>query len=297
MDDLSEKSGLRNSPRAATRAQILSTFNRLLLEGEAGSGKSTIARLIHDLGPRRSRPFITVDAAVLAHEDADLLLFGRDPGRGLSRTGLVERANGGTLLLDDMESAGNALRSRLLATLETRSVMPIGAERARRLNLRIVATRTLGIESAPERMPFFRRLNAVRIELPPIAERREDVVELFRHFVARLESDLARKAPALSAEALFELEKGDWPGNLAELAARARAHVLGLSAGAAAVGGAEPPGSLGDRLAAFEKSVLENALREARGNVAVLERALATPRKTLYDRLARHDLRPRDFRD
>jgi len=110
----------------------------------AGTGKTFTARLINDLGPRHNRSFVAVDAGILTHQDADLLLFGREPGRsGLSRTGLIERANGGTLLLDEVETASPPLQARLLSVPETRTILPAGAERPRRLNLCVVVTRRM----------------------------------------------------------------------------------------------------------------------------------------------------------
>jgi two-component system, NtrC family, C4-dicarboxylate transport response regulator DctD len=109
----------------------------VVVEGATGTGKTFVARLIHELGPRHNRPFVAVDAGSLTHQDADLLLFGREPGHGgVSRTGLIERANGGTLLIDEIEAASLPLQARLLSVIGTRSILPAGAERSRKLNLR-----------------------------------------------------------------------------------------------------------------------------------------------------------------
>ncbi len=268
----------------------------VVLSGPHGTGKSHAARLIHDLGPRRGRPFVTVDAGVLAHEDAELLLFGRDPaagGAGLSRTGLVERANGGTLFLDGIAAAGSALAARLLALVETRQVFPIGAAQPRRLNLRIIVARS--DEAAEARDPLWHRLGAVQIAFPPLGERREDVAELFRLFTARHARELGLAVPAIGEAQWRHVLAHDWPGNLHELSAYARAFVLGLTE----AGVASPlPGerSLAEIVADFERTVLEDALRRCRGDVAQLQAMLRTPRKTIYDKLAKHDLKPSRFR-
>jgi two-component system C4-dicarboxylate transport response regulator DctD len=268
----------------------------VVLSGPHGTGKSHAARLIHDLGPRRGRPFVTVDAGVLAHEDAELLLFGRDPapgGAGLSRTGLVERANGGTLFLDGIAAAGSALAARLLALVETRQVFPIGAAQPRRLNLRIIIARS--DDAAEARDPLWHRLGAVQIVFPPLGERREDVAELFRLFTARHARELGLAVPAIGEAQWRHVLAHDWPGNLHELSAYARAFVLGLTE----AGVASPlPGerSLAEIVADFERTVLEDALRRCRGDVARLQAMLRTPRKTIYDKLAKHDLKPSRFR-
>ena len=270
----------------------------VVLTGPAGTGKSYAARLIHDLSPRRSRPFVAVDAGVLAHEDAELLLFGRDPGAsgGLSRTGLIERANGGTLLLDEIAAASPVLTARLLSVVEKRSVLPIGADRARRLNLRIIIARLA--EDAPEsgRDPMWHRLGAVQIAFPPLAERREDVPELFRLFTARHARALELPAPPIGEVQWRHVQSHDWPGNLHELNGYARAFVLGLSdiEGPRPLPTGQRP--LQQIVADFERTVLEDALRQCRGDVVKLQAMLQAPRKTIYDKLAKYDLKPARFR-
>jgi two-component system C4-dicarboxylate transport response regulator DctD len=270
----------------------------VVLNGPHGTGKSHAARAIHELSPRRGRPFVAVDAGVLAHEDAELLLFGRDPGSGgtgLSRTGLVERANGGTLFLDDIAAADQALTARLLALIETRQVFPIGAAHPRRLNLRIIIARLGGDAEADARDPLWHRLGAVQIAFPPLARRREDIAEIFRLFVARHARALDLAVPPIGEAVWRYVQTHDWPGNLHELSGYARAFVLGLAQDDT------PAAATGDRslqqiVADFERTVLEDALRRCGGDVARLQALLHTPRKTIYDKLARYDIKPRDFR-
>jgi two-component system C4-dicarboxylate transport response regulator DctD len=269
----------------------------VVLTGPHGTGKSHAARAIHDLGPRRARPFVAVDAGVLAHEDAELLLFGRDPsagGAGLSRTGLVERANGGTLFLDDLAAASEALTARLMALIETRQVFPLGAATPRRLNLRIIVARPGGGGDA--RDPLWHRLGAVQIAFPPLEARREDVPEIFRLFVARHARALDSAAPPIGEAVWRHVQTHDWPGNLHELSGYARAFVLGLHDEGAAAASLDGERSLQQIVADFERTVLEDALRACDGDVARLQAVLKTPRKTIYDKLAKYDIRPRDFR-
>ncbi len=274
----------------------------VVLTGPAGTGKSHAARLIHDCSPRRTRPFVAVDAGVLAHEDAELLLFGRDPaGGGLSRTGLIERANGGTLFLDEIEAAPAVLTARLLSLVEKRAVLPIGAAQPRRLNIRIIIARiAASMDAEAARDPLWHRLGAVQIAFPPLSERREDLPEFFRRFIARHARDLDLPAPAISAGVWRHVQTHDWPGNLNEMSGYARAFVLGLvdhaedsEASAPVLGGSRP---LAQTVADFERTVLEDALRQCRGDIAAMQALLQTPRKTIYDKLARYDLKPARFR-
>lgn len=284
---------LRSVVEAVARSEI-----DVVLEGQAGTGKSFAAQLIHDLSPRSGRPFVTIDAGILAHEDADLLLFGREPSAGLSRTGLLERANGGTLFLDELQFLSGQTHSRLLAMLDSRSVLPLGAERARKLDLRIILARNPAAleEATPHRQPLEQRLGAVRITLPPLAERRSDIAEIFRHFVLLHERELGIEARNISEAEWRHIQTHDWPGNLRELSGYARAFVLGLSGMDAGQGplGAQRP--LQQIVADFERSLLEDALRQSGGNVNELQAALQTPRKTIYDKLAKYGLTPQAFR-
>ncbi|VVT00382.1 sigma-54-dependent transcriptional regulator [Erythrobacter sp. EC-HK427] len=284
---------LRNVLTAVAEADI-----DAVLVGETGTGKTYAARLLHDLSPRASRPFITIDPGLVAHRDAELVLFGREPGTGLSRTGLIERANGGTLFLDDVGAMEGAIRSRLLSTLETRTLLPLGAERERKLDFRvIVAARESSAAGDSMLTPSFEsRLGAVRISLPPLSERRDDIADFFRRFVADLEVSTNKTAEPIGAAEWRHMQTHDWPGNLHELRGYAHAFILGISATGTVANAGAGIGSLQTVVADFEKSVLEEALRMSDGNVSIVADRMQIPRKTLYDKLSRYELRPRDFR-
>ncbi|TNE63529.1 MAG: sigma-54-dependent Fis family transcriptional regulator [Alphaproteobacteria bacterium] len=290
------------SQAAETLRKVLSTVADAnidaVLEGPRGTGKTYCARLLHDMGPRANRPFVTIGPGIAMHQDAEILLLGRDPGRGLSRTGLIERANGGTLFLDGISDVEGKIRSSLISVLESRMVLPLDAERPRKVDIRvIVATETRDRTSDTPSSPGIENsLGAIRIALPPLAARREDIGELFRCFITEMEEATGRQAGPIGASEWRHLQTHDWPGNLHELKAFARAFTLGLASPDAI----EPKGpddrSLQQIVAAFERSVLEEALQRSRGDVTSLSAQLQLPVKTLYDKLARHKLRPRDFK-
>ena len=269
--------------------------------GENGVGKSFLARRIHDLSARQDRPFVAIDIGVWSNGDAELLVFGRDRVAGLSRSGLIERAQGGSLLLDDADAIPPGLQGRIRALLENRTFQALGAERPRAIDIRIiVVTRSSHGEpeqSEGERQWLVDRLGGVAIGVPTLRERREDIAIIFRHFVSRFESELGVQAAPLSREEWTYLQGHDWPGNIRELRDFARAFVLGLTrlTQPIAAGGAESP-SLRELVLAFEKTVLEDALRKADGQIGTVQRMLSLKRKTLYDKLARHKLKPQDFR-
>ena len=287
---------LRGMLSAVAQAEV-----DVIVEGATGTGKTFVARLIHELGPRHNRPFVAVDAGTLTHQDADLLLFGRDPGRdGLSRTGLIERANGGTLLIDEIEAAGAPLQARLLSVIGTRSVLPAGAERSRKLNLRVVVTRQLHGPSGQAddtRSLFHERLGAVRLTMAPLVTRREDIAALFQLFLTRHETELGLPRREVTDDVWQHLQTLDWAGNVRELEAFAQSWVIGLNLPDKERQFAVNGRPLQLTVAEFERTVIENALRAVGGDVLRLEQALGTPRKTLYDKLSRYGLRPKDFRE
>lgn len=284
----------------AMLSAVAQTEVDVVVEGAIGTGKTFVARLIHELSLRHSRPFVAVDAGTLTHEDADLLLFGREPGRsGLSRTGLIEKANGGTLLVDEIEAASPALQARLLSVLGTRSVLAAGAERPRKLNLRFVVTRQLheGSSYAGDgRSTFHERLSAVRLMMAPLANRREDIAPLFQYFLSRQEGELGLSHREVTDGVWQYLQTHEWTGNVRELDAFARSWAIGINLPDSEAQLAMDGRPLHLTVAEFERTVIENALRAVGGDVLGLEQALGTPRKTLYDKLNRYGLRPKDFR-
>lgn len=289
-----------SSPAAETLRKTLQTVAEadfdVVIDGESGTGKTHCARLLHDLGPRSSRPFITIDPGLVAHQDAELILFGRDPAAGLSRTGLIERANGGTLLLDGLGRMKKSIRSRLASALETRMIQPMGAERARNLDFRVIVANRPAEEARGAKPGIESALGAIRISLPPLRDRREDIGEIFRAFLGEIESSSGNRARPIGDAEWHQLQTHDWPGNLHELRTFARACSLGLASRATpdTIHASDRP--LPQILADFEKSVLEEALRKAQGSVIAAASDLQVSRKTLYDKLSRYQLRPRDYR-
>ncbi|WP_373488394.1 sigma-54-dependent transcriptional regulator [Blastomonas sp.] len=294
---------LGSSPAAQRLNSVIGGVARseidVVLAGEAGTGKSHVARLIHDLSARRARPFVTIDVGILAHQDAELLLFGRVPGVGLSRTGLVERANGGTLFLDGIDAATGPLRARLSMLIEQRNVLPLGADRPRALNLRMIVSRLPAGARSDQQLAedaVEHRMGGVRIELPPLSARREDIPELFRHFVVQHARQLEQEPQTIGEAQWRFVQAYGWPGNLHELSGYARAFVLGLSDIGPDLAVTQGQRSLQQIIADFERTVLEDALQQCCGDITRLQDLLQTPRKTIYDKLAKYNLKPARFR-
>ncbi len=296
---------LGRSPAAVRLERIAREAARtdadLLLRGGSGVGKSFLARQIHDLSPRANRPFVVVDPGILANEEADLLLFGRDPSAALSRSGMIERANGGTLVLDAIDQFPERATARLVSLVDNRAFHSLGADRPKSVDLRIIATASgAAADGSGQRAgvtDLINRLSGITISLPDLKERSEDIPLFFRKFISEYEQQLGREAEAASEAEWKHLLTHDWPGNLRELRMFAQNFVLGLTHVSAAASDREETMGLRGMLAKFEKSIIEDALRASRGSVKDVQQALGLPRKTLYDKFRKHGIRPGEYRE
>ena len=295
-----EAAGLIGSSERVRRleglvAEVARTEIDIVLTGARGVGKTFLAKRIHDLSSRANRPFVTIDAGIWTHPDAELIIFGRDPSERLSRSGLIERAQGGLLLLDNFEAAPLSLHGRIASLLETRSYRALGAERQRTADIRVVAIAS--DNASPATREVLQHLGGITIALPSLAERREDIPEIFRHFVDLFQSETQTVTRPLQAAEWRHLMASEWAGNVRELRDFARKFVLGFT-GDDEVSGFDDASrrSLNEMVSAFERSLLADALAKYAGRTPAVERALGIKRKTLYDKLARHGLHPRDYR-
>jgi len=203
-------------------ARAARTSHPILIEGEAGTGKDLLARVIHGTGERSGRPFVTAHCAAIDPADIDALLFGRpSAGRDAEPSGKVFEAQGGTLLLDEVGDLPRPTQARLLTLLERGEVETAGSDRPLRVNVRLVATtsrRLLNLARAGEvREDLYYRLNVLPIYLPPLRDRREDVPALAALFAARHAAELGKRVAGLSEAALELLRAFDWPGNVRQL--------------------------------------------------------------------------------
>jgi transcriptional regulator with PAS, ATPase and Fis domain len=197
----------------------------LLLTGETGSGKTSLARLIHDCSPRRQEPFVAVPCGALSPDLIESELFGHVRGAftGAERTkiGKFAAAAHGTLLLDEIDALGLDKQANLLRVLESGEYEPVGSNCTQRTACRIVAASNVSLEELVEQGRFRRdlyyRLKVLSFHLPPLRERPEDIAPLTRALLARFRDRFHKDVRAVSPEALSALEAYPWPGNLREL--------------------------------------------------------------------------------
>ncbi|KAK0341788.1 hypothetical protein LTR94_024975, partial [Friedmanniomyces endolithicus] len=285
----------------ASIAQVADARMDVLIEGETGTGKEAVARALHNGGRRRHSPFVAVNCGALPDGLIESELFGHELGAFAGalrrRLGLIERAHNGSLFLDEVESMPLAVQVKMLRVLEEREIHPIGANEPRVLDLRILASSKIDLAEAARRGDFredlFYRLNVVRLRVPPLRERQEDIPLLFAHFLRRASDRQGAEPPPISDSVRRRLLEEDWPGNIRELAHFAERIALGLDERPSNEEGAL---SLPDRLLRFEAELLRGALESHRGDIIAVLEEMKIPRKTLYDKLQRHGLKPADFR-
>ncbi|HEX7052107.1 MAG TPA: sigma-54 dependent transcriptional regulator [Longimicrobiales bacterium] len=205
--------------------QIAPVHSTVLITGESGTGKELVARGIHALSPRAARPFIAANVAALPETLLESELFGHEKGAFTGavaqRKGLFELADRGTLFLDEIGEMPLATQTKLLRALEEREFLRVGGELPIRVDVRVIAATNRDLREAVElgefRRDLYYRLNVLRIELPPLRERRDDIPLLVEAFMRRTTREHDLPHVALAPEALALLMRYDWPGNIREL--------------------------------------------------------------------------------
>jgi len=281
----------------ATIRQVAPAEVDVLVEGETGTGKELVARLLHRASARRARPFVAIDCAALPDAVAEEELFGLGPSAGRrGQEGRIIAADRGTLFLDEIDSMSPALQGKLLRVVEEREVRG-GGEGPRVVDLRIVAAAKTDLAEAVAagrfRADLLYRLDAVRLRVPPLRERRGDVPLLFAAFLREAAERFGRPVPSIDAGISARLDTHDWPGNVRELRNYAQRVTLGLADQAATAPEMEP---LPLRVERFEGDVIRTVLEEVQGDVRSALERLGIPRKTFYDKVARHGLSLDAFR-
>jgi DNA-binding NtrC family response regulator len=218
--------------------RVARTDLTVLITGESGTGKEVVARALHARGPRARAPFVAVDCAAIPASLMESELFGHErgafTGATAARRGLVEEADGGTFFLDEIGELEPSVQTRLLRLLQEQTFRRVGGNRTQKADLRVVAAtnRDLEAEVAAGRFreDLFHRLNVVRVRLPPLRDRRDDVPVLLDHFLEAFRAESGRAALGVRPEVLERLCSHAWPGNVRELANVAR-YLVGLAHG------------------------------------------------------------------
>jgi two-component system response regulator HupR/HoxA len=297
--------------RALSLAQTAAPVRiAVLLQGETGTGKEVMAHRIHAASPRAAAPFIVQDCGALTETLLESELFGHVKGAFTGAVsdhpGIFLLADHGTIFLDEIENTSPNLQARLLRAIETGDIRPVGGTQTRRVNVRVLAAtnRDLSAEvrAGRFRADLFYRLNSFIIEVPPLRERREDIIPLARHFLALSNAAMGRSAKGLSRGAEAALRSAQWPGNVRELRNAIERSVLLTPDGALVLPEALPPAvwqssgpgggpaSLKETLLEVERRLIRDALEESAGVVRAAARLLRTDAVTLGRKVRRHGL-------
>ena len=283
---------------------VADTGADILVQGETGTGKEMVARFIHEHSSRRGKPFVAINCGAVPDSIMESELFGHEKGAftdaKTQRIGKIEHSNGGTLFLDEIESMPMSMQIRLLRVLEERKVERLGSNKGVDLDLRILAATKVDLKDLSEtgtfREDLYYRLNVVRVDIPPLRERKDDIPLLWQHFCLVATAQYKRESEQLSAERMHSLMSYDWPGNVRELRNLAERYVLMGEAGSfefdQIITNETNPGfmTLPEQMERFEKTLLEQELKRQKGSIKDTMDALGLPRKTLYDKMRKYDL-------
>jgi len=284
-------------------AQVARTDTTVCLQGESGAGKEVVARFIHRRSVRSRGPFVAINCAALPDELLESELFGFErgafTGAQQAKPGQIELAEGGVLFLDEVAEMTAAAQAKVLRVLQEREFSRLGGVRTIRANVRVIAATNCDLYGAVARDHFrldlYYRLNVFDIRIPPLRERREDIVVLAQSFLREIARTTDRTRVELTAEATEALLRHEWPGNVRELFnALERATIVcedGLIRAQDLSLASRVPLRLDTTdLAAMERQTIERVIRDVNGNKARAARTLGISRTQLYSRLRKHRL-------
>ena len=308
----------------ATLQKVAETDLTVLVRGESGTGKELVAQALHNLSPRRQRPFVAVNCAAISRELVESELFGHEKGAftgaDARRQGRFEAADGGSILLDEIGDMPAETQAKVLRVLQERSFERVGGSKPIDVDVRVIAATHRNLEDEVRKQRFredlYYRLKVVTIELPPLRERAEDIPALAQRFLERVTARLGLEKRQLGDAALARLVRHRWPGNVRELAnVIEQAAVLAPGsvieeadlqlggAGEAATGApADLAGlSFGDAkkraVDRFERGYLLEALRKSGGNISRAAEAVGMVRQSLQQKIRELGLRDEDWTD
>ena len=287
--------------------KIAPTDATVLITGENGTGKDVLAREIHARSLRSEKPMVAVDAGAITETLFESELFGHVKGAftdaHTDHVGKFEQADGGTLFLDEIGNIPLHLQAKLLRVIQSRSVVRVGGSQAIPVNIRLICATNMDLEQLVRegrfREDLYYRINTVHIALPPLRERREDIVPLAEHFIGQFAEKYHRPLTGLDDSAKAVLESGRWSGNIRELQNCIEKAVI-LSEGTTLTAkdiqleqvkaGASASGTLKEVSDAEEERMVREAVLRSNGNISAAAKLLGVSRPTLYAKMKKYGL-------
>jgi two-component system, NtrC family, response regulator GlrR len=297
---------LREMTKIATASRCNAT---VLITGETGTGKELCARALHDQSDRRKRSFVAVNCGALPPDLIENELFGHEAGAFTSAVsstaGLIRESEGGTLFLDEVDSMSPAAQVKLLRFLQEKEYRPVGSKKTYKADVRVVAATNSNLEQAVEERRFRRdllyRLDIIRIRLPPLRERGNDVLVLAKHFLAKLSREFGCASKHLDASAAEQILSFGWPGNVRQLEhALTRAVVTcagdciaseDLDLPSSASGAGPFRAAKAAMVAEFERRYIQDILATHNGNVSRAAVAAGKNRRAFWELMRKHGIR------
>jgi two-component system NtrC family response regulator len=294
-----------------TVRRVARTDVTVLISGESGTGKELVARAIHAKSPRRQRPFVAINCGAIPENLVESELFGHEKGTftgaHAQRKGRLEVADGGTVFLDEVVELPTPVQVKLLRVLQERHLERVGGREIIPLDVRVLAATNRDLRRAIRegrlREDFYYRLAVVRIELPPLRDRLQDLRGLATRLLARFSAEYNQRPRPYSAEALTAMHLHAWPGNIRELENRIKRAVIlaeGRRITAADLELDVQDVAAGVSLKAArndaERRVLVEAMQRHQGNISQAARAVQISRPAFHELLAKHGLRARSFK-
>ncbi len=294
--------------------KVAATDATILVMGESGTGKELVARALHALSPRGDRPFIPVNCGAIPAELLESEIFGHERGAFTgaigTRAGMFQLANGGTIFLDEVSEMSPNLQVKLLRVLQDHEVRPVGADRAAKVDVRVVAATNRDLHHEVERGTFredlFYRLQVIPIMMPPLRERRSDIPLLVEHFLEKHNRKRPNRPVQITDESMVHVWEYDWPGNVRELENLIERLVILSEDGFIRVENlpsnirsfisekripkptlSENGLDLNSAVEEFENRLIGEALRRTKGNKQAAARLLGLKRTTLVAKLRR----------
>ena len=297
-----------------TIGKVAETDSTVLICGESGTGKELVAEAIHNYSHRKAKPFVVVNCAAIPENLLETELFGHERGAFTGavgrKAGRFEMADGGTIFLDEIGELSPGLQAKLLRVLQERTFERVGGTETIRGNFRVIAATNRDLEASVREKVFredlFYRLNVVRISIPPLRERRADIVSLAEHFLRSYSEKNGLPAVGFSDEAVLMLQNYFYPGNVRELENMVERAIL-MARGRVLMpehfpdripnNGAGDPREIDlltlpfhKSIAELEKRLIENAIRESGGNKSDAANRLQINRRLLYNKIEEHKI-------
>ncbi len=291
--------------------KVEDTKTQVLIQGESGTGKEVVANTIHYKGPRREQPFVAVNCAAIPSELLESELFGHKKGAFTGaeedKKGKIELADGGTLFLDEIGAMPFEMQAKVLRVLQDQQVIPVGGEKARQLDFRLISATSSDIKSLVEEDKFredlYYRINVFEINIPPLRKRKEDIPVFCDYFLKEISKKVEKEIEGVSNSALDLLMAHEWPGNVRELrnALESAAVVTEnkelqprdfdlFRETRESNGGKGESIYAGMSLDKAEKKLIKKTLREYDGNITKSAEALGITRKTLRSKRDKYQI-------